>query len=145
MKFIFLTNDFYIKYSSCSEIEQKQNRPYCMLLTKIDEVTWAIPLRSNINHNYVVWSNKINKCGLDLSKAVVVEDSKYIDTTTHVWIRTDEFKILKSKEHIINKKMQNYIRKYVKTYKRQDIKRNKNLCEFSTLQYFHKYIKELNS
>ena len=145
MKFVFLTNDFYIKYSSCLEIEQKKNRPYCMLLTKINDVIWAIPLRSNINHNNVVWSNKSNKCGLDLSKAVVVENPKYIDTTTSVWIRPDEFKIIKSKGHIINKKMENYIKKYIKAYKRQDIKRNKNLCNFSTLQYFHKYIKELDS
>lgn len=144
MKFIFLTSDFYTKYSNCSEIEQKQNRPYSMLLTEIDGVTWAIPLRSNISHNHVVWSDKSNKCGLDLSKAVVIDNYKYIDTTTTAWIRPNEFNVLKTKGNLVNRKMASYIKKYVKAYKRQDVDRNKKLCKYSTLQYFHKYIKGLD-
>ena len=140
LKFIFLTKDFYIAYSKCTEIEQKPNRPYAMLLTQIDGITWAIPLRSNISHNNVVWSDQAKKCGLDLSKAVVIEDSKYIDTTTAVWIRNSEFSVLKTKANLVNRRMKSYIKKYAKAYKRQDVERNRILCEYSTLQYFHKYI-----
>lgn len=142
MKYIFLTQDFYDKYSNCPEIEQKTNRPYAMLLVEIDNVTWAIPLRSNISHKYVYWTNKDNKCGLDLSKAVVVENNSYI-SSTKAWIRDDEFKALRGKQFQVKTKMEKYIKDYVKAYERRDIDRNKKLCEYSTLQYFHQYIELL--
>lgn len=143
MKYIYLTNEFYEKYKDCTEIEKKETRPYSMVLTKIDDVTWAVPLRSNIPHNHVIWSDKKNKCGLDLSKAVAIEDSKYI-SGKNATIRQNEFDELKGKEHILYTKMKSYIGKYVKAYARQDVERNRTLCEYSTLQYFHKYIKALN-
>lgn len=142
MKYIFLTEEFYNKYAHCSEIEKKKDRPYSMLLIKIDGVTWAIPLRSNINHKYVVWSDKEHKCGLDLSKAVVIEDEKYISKRNPT-LRQNEFNELKGKDHIICTKMKRYIDTYVKAYARQDVERNIRLCKFSTLQYFHKYISAL--
>lgn len=143
MKYIYLTNEFYEKYKDCTEIEKKETRPYSMVLTKIDDVTWAVPLRSHIHHNHVIWSDEINNCGLDLSKAVVIEDSKYI-SEKNATIRQNEFDELKGKEHILYTKIKSYIGKYVKAYARQDVERNRKLCEYSTLQYFHKYIKALN-
>lgn len=142
LKYIYLTNEFYQKYNKCSEIEKKHNRPYAMLLIKIDNVSWAIPLRSNINHKYVVWSDKENKCGLDLSKAVVIEDEKYISSGKPT-IRQNEFNELKGKNHIVHKKMKKYIEKYIKAYFNQHIDRNKTLCKYSTLQYFHEYIQNI--
>ena len=79
MKYIFLTNDFYRAYRHCPEIEQKQQRPYIQVQIVIDGVIFAIPLRSNINHPHVHWTDKPNRCGVDFSKAIVVEDKKYID------------------------------------------------------------------
>ncbi|MDY2883718.1 MAG: hypothetical protein SOT71_13795 [Romboutsia timonensis] len=140
MKYIYLTNEFYEKYKDCKEIEKKETRPYAMVLTRIDDVTWAVPLRSNIPHKYVIWSDKPNKCGLDLSKAVVIEDVTYI-SEQDAQIRQNEFNELKGKEHILYTKLKSYMNTYLKAYARQDIKRNRELCQFSTLQYFHKYIK----
>ncbi|MBU5337279.1 hypothetical protein [Intestinibacter bartlettii] len=74
----------------------------------------------------------------------MIDNSKYIDTTTTVWIRQNEFNVLKTKGNLVNRKMASYIKKYVKAYKRQDVDRNKKLCEYSTLQYFHKYIEGLD-
>lgn len=139
MKYIYLTEEFYNKYAHCSEIEKKKNRPYSMLLVQIDNVTWAIPLRSSIHHKNVIWSDKTNNCGLDLSKAVVIEDSKYISNNTPT-IRSNEFNKLKGQDYIVYTKMKKYIKEYVKAYGRRDIKRNKQFCQYSTLQYFHKYI-----
>ena len=142
MNYIYLTSYFYEKYSNCSEIEKKENRPYAMLLLKIDDIDWAIPLRSNIKHKYVVWSDKKNNCGLDLSKAVVVYDKKYISNAIPR-LRQHEFNALKGKEYIVYKKMKKYIDDYVKAYLNQHIDRNKTLCKYSTLQYFHEYIPSL--
>jgi len=65
MKYIFLTNDFYDDYKNCPEIEQKLLRPYIQIQVLINNQYFAIPLRSNIKHPYVLWTNKQEKCGVD--------------------------------------------------------------------------------
>lgn len=139
MKYIFLTNDFYRAYRHCPEIEQKQQRPYIQVQIVIDGVIFAIPLRSNINHPHVHWTDKPNRCGVDFSKAVVVEDKKYIDPRSP-HIRPNEFKALQGKEYIITKKFQKYIENYKKAKSRPEIPRNAMLCEYSTLKYFEQYL-----
>jgi protein AbiQ len=61
MKYVFLSNQFYQQYNSsnCPEIEKKQNRPYIMLLVKIEDLTFAIPFRSNIRHKYAFMTDKV--------------------------------------------------------------------------------------
>ena len=49
---IFLTEKFYRRYKDCPEIEQKTSRPYIRVGVLIDGVLWAIPMRSNINHEH---------------------------------------------------------------------------------------------
>jgi len=139
MKFVFLSSDFYKDYISCTEIEQKVDRPYAMAWATINNVDFAIPLRSNIKHGYAVWTNKQNHCGLDLSKAVVINDkAKYIDCVRTAYIRQDEFDSLRGKEHYIQQKLETYINKYIKALSKRDLLENNRLCEYSTLQYFHK-------
>ena len=58
MQYIFLTQQFYDDYSHCTEIEMKQNRPYVLLCITINTIKYAIPLRSNINHLHVFWTDK---------------------------------------------------------------------------------------
>jgi protein AbiQ len=139
LKFIFLTQQFYKDYKNCLEIEQKQNRPYIMALATINNVDFAIPLRSNIKHANVLWTDKSNNCGLDFSKAVIIMNKpQYIDNSTTPTIRQNEFNSLKGKDHIVKIKMESYLNKYIKAYNNQRILRNKMFCSFSTLQYFHK-------
>lgn len=110
-----------------------------MVYIKLDSLDVAIPLRSNIKHPHAFWTDKTNNCGLDFSKAVIINDkNKYIDFITKVLIRTKEFQAIKGKDHIITSKMKAYIKLYKKAYKSQNIKRNALLCKYSTLQYFHK-------
>ena len=140
-RFVFLSSDFYNDYPAKDypEIEQKQSRPYIQVITTINGVQYAIPLRSNIHHPHVFWTDKINHCGLDYSKAVVIIDIKYIDINRTPYIRPNEFKALKGKDYIIKKGMIQYIKKY-KTAKNKTDNISKALCSKSTLQYFEKYI-----
>lgn len=139
LKFIFLSQQFYNDYKNCCEIEQKQNRPYAMVLATINNIDFAIPLRSHIKHDNVLWTDKANNCGLDFSKAVVIVDKlKYINYSIVPFIRQNEFNSLKGKEYIVKTKMESYLNKYIKSYNKQEIIRNKMFCSFSTLQYFHK-------
>lgn len=141
LKTVFLTKEFYNAHADCPEIEQKETRPYIRVQVLINDVLWAIPLRSHIRHEYAIWTDKANGCGIDFTKAVVVEDpEKYIsDKQPH--IRPDEFKVLKRvDEHRVVQKMKQYIKEYQKAKLHPEILRNQQLLRFSTLQYFERYL-----
>jgi len=141
MKFLFLTQQFYDDYKECTEIEQKLTRPYAQVYTQINDVQFAIPLRSGISHKHVLWTDKPRKCGLDFSKAVVIVDDEYIDKTTVPHIRQNEFDSLRGKEYIVKQKMLKYISNYKEAKEKLDIERNRVLCNYSTMQYFEEHIK----
>lgn len=139
MQFITLSQAFYDDYKDCSEIEQKNNRPYIRTVIKCNGYYFAVPLRSHIKHKYVLWTDEENRCGLDFSKSVVILKNKYIGDVKPI-IRQNEFDSLKGKEHLIKQKLIQYINTYKKAKKRVDVPRNKTICDCSTLQYFEKYI-----
>ena len=141
-KFVFLSKEFYARHKEQqhTEIEQKQDRPYIQVCVEIDGVQYAIPMRSHIKHKFVLWTDKHNGCGLDFSKVVVIESLKDIDDTKTPYIRDNEFASLIGKEYIIETKLRKYIKKYKEAKKDLSLDRNRNLCNFSTLQYFENYI-----
>ena len=140
MKFLFLTQKFYDDHKDCTEIEQKRTRPYSQVHIEINGVQFAIPLRSEINHKHVLWTDKPNRCGLDFSKAVVITDDSYVDKDKRPYIRQNEFDSLRGKEYIVKQKLLKYISDYKKAKLKQDIERNRTLCRYSTMQYFEEYI-----
>ena len=141
-KFVFLSKEFYARHKEQqhTEIEQKQDRPYIQVCVEIDGVQYAIPMRLHIKHKFVLWTDKNNGCGLDFSKVVVIESLKDIDDTKTPYIRDNEFASLIGKEYIIETKLRKYIKKYKEAKKDLSLDRNRNLCDFSTLQYFENYI-----
>lgn len=141
-RFVFLTDEFYKAYPSelYPEIEQKHNRPYVQVYVKINGVQYAIPLRSDIHHPHVLWTDKQNHCGVDFSKAVVITDDKYIDMLTEPHIRENEFNALRGKDYKIKVKMEKYIEEYKKAKQDLNKKHYQNLVKYSTLQYFEKEI-----
>jgi protein AbiQ len=141
MKYIFLSEKFYETYDQVSypEIERKPDRPYIMIKICINGVDFAVPLRSDISHNHVFWTDKPNKCGVDYSKVVVIPDLTYIDTRKP-YIRPNEHKRLMGKDFILQKGLEKYIKEYKEALRHININKNKILCKFSTLQYFHKEI-----
>ena len=88
-RFVFLSQEFYNTYpmSQYPEMEQKQNRPYIQVYVEIDGVQYAIPLRSDIHHPHVLWTDKKKHCGVDFSKAVVIKDESYIDLSIEPHLR----------------------------------------------------------
>ena len=141
LKPVFLTAQFYADYSTCSEIEQKSNRPYVCVKIEIDGVQWAIPMRSHISHNYAVWTDKENHCGIDLTKAVVLEKPAEYISKVQPHIRKNEFDVLKRiNKSTVEQKLRQYIKDYKKAKAAPDAAHNKRLLSFSTLQYFEQYL-----
>ena len=142
MDFKYLSDEFYNKYDHVTypEILEKDKRPYVQTITNINGVVFAIPLRSHISHDNVLWSDKKNRCGLDFSKAVVIDDKKYIDEKTKPHIRDNEYKKLLNKDYVVKNKMEKYISAYKDAKVDLSNKHNEEFCKYSTLQYFEGYI-----
>ena len=121
-------------------MEQKQNRPYIQVCVEIDGVQYAIPLRSDIHHPHVLWTDKKNHCGVDFSKAVVIKDDSYIDLSVEPHLRQLEFDALRGKDFKIKSKMEKYITDYKKAKKDLSKPIKRMLVTYSTLQYFEKEI-----
>ena len=140
-RFVFLSDKFYTEHpqSLFPEIEHKTTRPYIQVLTLIDGVQYAIPLRSNINHPHVFWTDKENHCGVDYSKAVVISDEEYIDADKKPFIRQNEFDALRGKDYRIQMGMRKYIARYMKAKQNPDDAMNSSILEKSTLQYYEAY------
>lgn len=141
LKAVYLTEKFYDDHSDCPEIEQKDRRPYIRVKVIINGVLWAIPLRSSIEHDYAIFTDKEKGCGIDFTKAVAVEKpAEYISMETP-YIRPDEFKVIKRiDDHFVTEKLKSYIKTYKKAKEHMEVKRNRQLVQYSTLQYFEKYL-----
>lgn len=144
MDLVFLSEEFYSDFGHYEEILTKEKRPYIMLLVCYNNLDFAVPFRSNVNHPHAFITSKENKNGIDFSKSVIITDKKYIVTDKNIKIREDEFKYIKDKKYEIKKQFSSYISKYIKSY--QKIKsdnyhsRDFNLCKFSTLKNYHKHL-----
>lgn len=139
-KLIKLTPDFYIDHAGLKEIELKVERPYVMLLVQVKGLTFALPFRSGINHEYALMTDPMNNCGIDFSKAVLIDDPKYIDSAQPT-IRKNEFSVFKRNQIRIVKEFTSYVERYIKALSTQDKLKSRLLCQYSTLQNYHK---ELN-
>lgn len=138
----YLTNAFFEKYDfkRFPEIEQKENRPYMVLLVKIKENTFAIPFRTNINHKSAYrfkssGRDTKNSTGLDYTKAVVVNDCSYIGETAT--IDDKEFLELNKKYFFITKQFSSYVNGYYKYLRGELNPYRANTYKYSTLKYFH--------
>lgn len=142
MEFRHLSDKFYNKYTheKYPELMIKKNRPYTQTITEVNGLKFAIPLRSDITHSQnVLWTNKKLKHGLDFTKAVLILDDEYINDEK-VYIKNDEHRHLLGKERRVKEKMKKCISDYKKAKQNIGIEHNKKYCEYSSLQYFERYI-----
>ena len=109
-----LSSEFYNNYPSYlyPEMELKQSRPFLVLIVKIDGYTFAIPFRTNVRHNYCYKFKKTGRetatnTALDFTKAVIINDLKYIGVTAT--IDHNEYIELSSKSFFIIKKFKSFI------------------------------------
>lgn len=147
MKFKHLSDKFFEDYppEKYPEMMTKENRPYTQVITDVNGLKFAIPLRSDISHGAdVLWTNKSLKHGLDFTKAVLILDDNYL-SNERVFIRDNEHRHLLGKEQRVKEKMNKCIENYKKAKANIDKKHNAEYCRFSTLQYFEDYIYTSNN
>ena len=142
LKISYLTDEFYESYSfdKYPEILNKENRPYVVWLIKIGNNTFGVPFRTNIDHNscykFKKTKRETNKStGLDYSKAVIINNDKYIGGDASV--DNYEYSELDSKKEYIFKRFENYVNNYIKYVKTNNTKMLDIKYKYSTLKYFH--------
>ena len=142
MKFTFLTPKFYSDYPQIlyPQIERKDDRPYAHVTIEMYSQLFCLPLRSNIDHPHAFFTNRKEKCGVDYSKAVVIDKEEYIDKRRKTFLRQDEYKKLQGKDHTIKRQFMEYIELYKKAKIDTTVAHRDKILAFSTLQYFENYI-----
>ena len=119
------------------ELEKKEGRPYIVFLIHVDGHIWGLPFRSHIKHKYAFWTDEMNRCGIDYSKAVILDDPAYIDRDSRPFLRPAEFEALRGNEYDVLKGFRRYLRLFKKAALSGN-PRYENLLRFSTLQnYYH--------
>ena len=113
-----------------------------MVVISINNLSFAIPLRSKIKHksSYItVRSNQkgVEGKGLDFTKALLITEPKYISHLLFK-ISADEHKKLANKEHYITSKFEKYVSKYITAIQKSDhnVLQSSNY-RFSTLCNYH--------
>jgi protein AbiQ len=118
-----------------------KTRGYGVVIINLKNLTFAIPLRSNISHNAAYLTvnntNKGIRKGLDFSKALLIRDNRYISNERYK-IPAEEHKKLQGKEHFIIGKFEKYVEKYINAVSKSD----KNILHsqeyrFTTLKNYH--------
>jgi protein AbiQ len=142
MKYTFLTEKFYKDYShdKYPQMAVKESRPYAHIRVEAYDQLFCIPLRSHIEHPHAFFTNKRNRCGIDYSKAVIINNDTYIDENTRVFLRPDEYNKLKGKDFRIKKEFLDYIELYKRAKIDKTVDHREDILAFSTLQYFEEYI-----
>lgn len=137
-----LSSKFYTLFpaSKFPEMLHKQDRPYLVLLVKINNNNFALPFRTNIRHNECykfakTTRNTSSSTGIDFTKAVIIHDITLLGNSTR--INSAEFSDLRKNSHKIISKFESYLKNYIQYA--QDTKSvfNAQKYAFSSLQYFH--------
>lgn len=141
LKLLFLTEKFYQDHVDCPEIEQKPSRPYIRVGVVLGGVLWAVPLRSHIRHEYALWTDKPKRCGMDFTKAVVIERPAEYISAVPPYMRPNEFDELKKiNPYTVEQKLKTFVNVYKRAKVHPEIPRNQSILAYSTLQYFEEYI-----
>lgn len=140
---MLLSTLFYQKHQNHKEVLKKVNRPYCIVVIRVNNIDVGIPFRSNIKHKYAYYTERkqegnLSRAGLDYTKAVVINTSEDIDTTRKAQIRKEDYKVLLGKDYLVQKGFEKFLAKYKEAVKYPDRDENKIILANSALQYFHR-------
>ncbi len=141
----YLSPEFYCEYNSNDypEIENKENRPYMVVLIKIENNTFAVPFRTNVPHNNCYKFKKSTRptntvTGLDYTKAVIVNDSKYIGAAAR--INDKEYIEFNTNYSFIVKQFKKFVFDYIKFANGKTNYYSAKKFKYTTLKYFHEQL-----
>ncbi|BBB63703.1 hypothetical protein UNDKW_5430 [Undibacterium sp. KW1] len=153
MQLLKLDSTFYADHTHLVQVldniggvwEAGKIRGYGIVLISIKNLTFGIPLRSNIRHKAAYLTKKNPSVGnappygkgLDFSKALLISDPAYISTEVFK-IPAEEHNKLVAKQPYIAQKFEKYVEKYISAVRKPD-SNILNSIEYrhTTLQNYH--------
>ncbi|MDT3309714.1 type III toxin-antitoxin system TenpIN family toxin [Shewanella vaxholmensis] len=132
-----LTSSAYKRVSAGKEQVLQKNRGYGIIAITVSGITFAVPLRSNLNHPNGFKTILVGKSwnGLDYSKALLVEEADITQESFQLREQEEFDKIIKNKDKII-KDFSKYVADYI-VYASSADKVLDRRFQYTTLQYFH--------
>lgn len=142
-----LTNDFYnnYPYSSFPELlSPSGNRTYNCFIVNYKDYFICIPFRSNMRHQNgypfrTTERSRRDKSGLDYSKMVIIQDSRYL-STSNALVDNDEYNEAQLNAERIISEATRYLNDYI-NHNKNTITLNpeeyRKKYSYSTLSYFH--------
>nr|WP_102277772.1 hypothetical protein [Vibrio cyclitrophicus]PMH47323.1 hypothetical protein BCU67_20980 [Vibrio cyclitrophicus] len=103
-----------------------KTRGHGIVQISINDLTFAIPVRSNIRHDASLIlqvdrrNHHVKGMGLDYSKAMLIRDGKHVTEDSFVLRSKQAGKKLVGKEEHITKQFQKYVDKYIAAVKSGD-------------------------
>lgn len=139
----YLSNKFFEEVlPNLQEALKKPNRPYCMLLVKVKNLDFCLPLRSNLPEIEGVGIKTIQNIetgkykGIDFSKAILIEDRTYLKEDIVQLKDKTELLYIQANDKYIAREFKKYVSGYITS-----IKENSNTqdakYQFSTLRNYH--------
>ncbi|MEO9653817.1 type III toxin-antitoxin system TenpIN family toxin [Marinomonas sp.] len=129
--------------STLREIIHDKSRPHGIITIQYKDLTFAIPLRSNLRHSSsvvldtVVRDGKRLKRGLDFTKALLIKDQEKEIGDPFFIPDTQKEKLISSKKMIKNQ-FERYVKNYVNAVEfGKDNTLNSNAYKFTTLINYH--------
>ena len=131
--------------TSYPEIMYKHGRPYnCLLIDTHQDYFICVPFRSYINHsNAYMFRNsqrsRYCRSGLDYSKAVIIKDISYLDSSTAI-VDQDEYTEAMRNMSTIAQEAVSYVDTYIGHMTGANpihARQFQRKYQYSTLKYFH--------
>ncbi len=136
-----LTDEAYQRVSQLEQTMHKKERYYAIVPIKHNGLIFAVPFRSNMNHDHgfktILKDQQWN--GLDYSKAVLVEE-KDIQHMAFTLRSQKEYNKVKKNERKIRTQFAKYVERYAEHADKDELTRRR-MFGFSTLRNYHSELK----
>lgn len=143
LKVALLTSHFHSSNGGLLEVLQDKKRGYGVVTINLNDLTFGIPLRTNLQHRYGVYLDSKTKNGityrrgLDFTKAILIRDfNKDIGDVFRV--SEKQKKVLIQRKKMIKNQFGKYVQGYVNAAKKGAISTlSSPAYRFSTLINYH--------
>lgn len=137
----FIDNASYVELLDPTDLVKQSSRCYLFISIYHNGNQFYVPLRQNIDLSiggigYPLPSSTRPNAGLDFRKALIVNDSNYIQSLPTITISSSQIGSLRANIATIESSFLNYVKGYVKSALKNR-ERVDRLYKFSTLHNFH--------
>ena len=143
LRVVNLTPIFIAKTAGLKETIHDKNRPHGIVTINVNGLTFAIPLRTNLSHNYgvvldtIVKDGRSLKRGLDFTKALIITDESE-DIGVSYKVPDTQKAVLNDQKKMIINQFHKYVDGYISAVSRNVTKTlSSNAYKYSTLCNYH--------